>query len=168
MSLRPGIVECWVFRVHPRTGAVEFLLIRRAAHRIFPGLWQCVTGRVEADERLPLAAMREVAEETGFGPAEIEALYDLDQIVPLYSEKTDSIGTSMIFAARVRFDAVVTTSHEHDAMRWVGAVEAPILAIWPAYAESVRRIAMLAGDPARARWFQLDAEGYRVARQPSV
>jgi 8-oxo-dGTP pyrophosphatase MutT (NUDIX family) len=166
MSLRPGIVECWVFRVHPRTGALEFLLIRRAAHRIFPGLWQCVTGRVEADERVPVAAMREVAEETGFGAAQIEGFYDLDQIVPLYHETADALGMSMIFGARVRYDAVVTISHEHDAARWVGPVEAPILAIWPAYAESVRRIAMLAVDPARARWFALDAEGYRVARQP--
>ena len=166
MSLRPGIVECWVFRVHPRRGNVEILLIRRAAHRIFPGLWQCVTGRVEAGERVPMAAMREVAEETGLAPADIEGFYDLDQIVPLYNETSDAVGTSMIFAVRVRSDAVVTMSHEHDAMRWVSDAEAPDLAIWPSYAESVRRVQELAGDPGRARWFALDAEGYRIARRP--
>ena len=47
MSVKPDLVECWVFRVVE--DAVEILLIRRAAHRIFPGLWQCVTGGVEGN-----------------------------------------------------------------------------------------------------------------------
>ena len=55
MSLRPDLIECWIFRVpaptspaDARTDAerLEILLIRRAPHRIFPGLWQCVTGGV--------------------------------------------------------------------------------------------------------------------------
>ena len=49
MSLRPDLVECWVFRVAPPADAadprpevdrLEILLIRRSASRIFPGLWQ--------------------------------------------------------------------------------------------------------------------------------
>ncbi len=95
MSLRPDLVECWVFRVvspvspdDHRSDAerLEILLIRRAPHRIFPGLWQCVTGGVEPDEFVPAAAMREVLEETGLGAAEIEAFYDLDQVAPFYDE----------------------------------------------------------------------------------
>ena len=72
MSLRPDLVECWVFRVSPSAG-VEILLIRRATHRIFPGLWQCVTGGIEPGERVPEAALREVREETGLAGADIEA-----------------------------------------------------------------------------------------------
>ena len=76
MSLRPDLVECWLFRVPPATTGdprrdadrLEILLIRRAAHRIFPGLWQCVTGGVEPGERVPAAAMREVREETAARP----------------------------------------------------------------------------------------------------
>ena len=76
MSVRPDLVECWVFRVVPPSGPsdvrpdaerLEVLLIRRAPHRIFPGLWQCVTGGVEPGERVPAAALREVEEETGLG-----------------------------------------------------------------------------------------------------
>src|SRR3990172_8313844 len=40
---------------------------------IFRGLWQCVTGGLHDGERVPLAALREVAEETGLGPDDIEA-----------------------------------------------------------------------------------------------
>ena len=177
MSLRPDLVECWVFRVlspvsadDPRTDAerLEILLIRRAAHRIFPGLWQCVTGGVEPGEFIPAAAMREVREETGLGPGEIEAFYDLDQVAPFYDEGSDAVVVSAIFAARVRPDAEARESWEHDGLRWVPAAEAPRLAIWPSYAESVRRVREQLLDPALEPWFRLDADGRRIARRPTA
>jgi 8-oxo-dGTP pyrophosphatase MutT (NUDIX family) len=177
MSLRPDLVECWVFRVVPpatpadaRTDAerLEILLIRRAPHRIFPGLWQCVTGGVEPGERIPAAAMREVEEETSLGRAEIEGFYDLDQVAPFYDEGADSVVVSAIFAARARPDAAPRASWEHDALRWVPAAEAPSLAIWPSYAESIRRVRDVLLDPALAPWFALDADGNRTARRPTA
>jgi 8-oxo-dGTP diphosphatase len=177
VTLRPDLIECWVFRVaapaspqdaRPDADRLEILLIRRAAHRIFPGLWQCVTGGIEAGERVPAAAMREVAEETGLGPDEIEAWFDLDQVAPFYDEGTDAVVVSAIFAARVRPDAEPRASWEHDGLRWVPASEAPRLAIWPSYAESIRRVREQLLDPEAARWFLLDADGARVARRPTV
>ena len=175
MSLRPDLVECWVFRVVPPSSAadtrpdadgLEILLIRRAPDRIFPGLWQCVTGGIEPGERVPMAALREVREETGFGADETEAFYDLDQVAPFYDEGADAVVVSAIFAARVSPDAVVRSSDEHDGARWVPAAEAPRLAIWPSYASSIARVRDALLDPARARWFELDREGRRIARRP--
>lgn len=177
MSIRPDLVECWVFRVVPAAGPtddrseaerLEILLIRRAPDRIFPGLWQCVTGGVDQGETVPAAAMREVREETGFGPPDVEAYYDLDQVAPFYDEGADGVVVSAIFAARVRPDAAPQTSHEHDDLRWVSAAEASTLAIWPSYAESIRRVRDALLDPAVARWFVLDDAGRRVARRPSA
>ena len=168
MSIRPDLVECWVFRVDPASGGVEILLIRRAPHRIFPGLWQCVTGGVEPGERIPMAALREVEEETGFGRDAIEAFFDLDQVAPFYDEASDAVVVSAIFAVRVRPDAEVRRSHEHDDLRWVPAADAPSLAIWPSYGESVRRIREQLTDPALARWFALDLDGRRLARRPTA
>ncbi|TMD32284.1 MAG: NUDIX domain-containing protein [Chloroflexi bacterium] len=73
---RPDLVECWVYRAGAR--GLEILLIHRAPGRILPGLWQCVTGSVEPSERVAAAALREVLEETGYGPDAVEAFYDLD------------------------------------------------------------------------------------------
>jgi 8-oxo-dGTP pyrophosphatase MutT (NUDIX family) len=177
MSVRPDLVECWLFRVappaspdDPRTDVerLEILLIRRAAHRIFPGLWQCVTGGVEPAELVPAAAMREVLEETGLGAAEIEAFYDMDHVAPFYDEGADAVVVSAIFAARVRPDAEARESWEHDGLRWVPAADAPRLAIWPSYGESVRRVRELLLDPALEPWFRLDADGRRVARRPTA
>ena len=167
MSLRPDLIECWLFRVIPPAERLEVLLIRRSASRIFPGLWQCVTGGVEPGERVPMAAMREVEEETGFRSADVEAWYDLDQVAPFYDEGVDGIVVSAIFAARIRPDAEARLSHEHDALRWVPAAEAPALAIWPSYADSIRRIRDLLLQPELARWFELDADGRRIARRPA-
>ncbi len=177
MTLRPDIVECWVFRVVPSSGAadrrpdaerLEILLIRRAPDRIFPGLWQCVTGGIEAGERVPAAALREVEEETGFGAADIEACYDLDQVAPFYDEGTDAVVVSAIFAARVRPDATPRISREHDGLRWVTADEAAALTVWPSYAESIRRVRTTLLDPQPAAWFLLDSDGRRVARRPKA
>ena len=167
MSLRPDLVECWVFRIGPSAG-VEILLIRRAAHRIFPGLWQCVTGGIEPGERVPAAALREVREETGLSGTDIEAFYDLDQVAPFYDEGSDGVVVSAIFAVRVRPDAKPVVSWEHDGLRWAPAAEVPAAVVWPSYAESVRRVAEVLTDPDRERWFRLDAEGRRTARRPTA
>jgi len=165
VSVRPDLVECWVFRVNPAVG-VEILLIRRAAHRIFPGLWQCVTGGVEPGERVPDAALREVREETGLASGDIEAFYDLDQVAPFYDDGSDAVVVSAIFAVRVQTTATPRLSHEHDAMRWVAAADVPAAVVWPSYAESVRRVAEVLTDPAREAWFRLDGDGRRIARRP--
>jgi 8-oxo-dGTP pyrophosphatase MutT (NUDIX family) len=156
------IVECWLFRV-PAPGRIEVLLMRRSRGRIFEGLWQPVTGRPEAGEVAPLAALREVGEETGLGPADIEAVYTLDQVVQLYSPARNAIAHAVLFAARVRPAAEVVISDEHDDHRWVDAEEAPALSIWPAYRESLARIQRLVAEPEFARWFELDGEGRRRA-----
>ena len=177
MSVRPDLVECWVFRVAPPGGPadprpaaerLEILLMRRAPHRIFPGLWQCVTGGIEPGERAPIAALREVEEETGFGGSALEVLFDLDQVAPFYDEGGDAVVVSAIFAARVGPDAVARPSHEHDSVRWVPAAEAPALVVWPSYGESIRRVRDLLLDPDLARWFELDRDGRRIARRPTA
>ena len=162
MTSRPDIVECWVFRV--RDGGPEVLLIRRSPGRIFPGLWQCVTGRLDRDEPIPLAALREVEEETGFGPADIEAFFDLDQVSSFYAQEPDALATSVIFAVRVGSDAEPRLSNEHDAYRWAPPDEALRLAVWPAYDESIRRITNHLMDAELAPWFELTMDGRRIRR----
>ncbi len=163
MPLRPDLVECWVFRV--RGGALEFLLVHRAQGRIFAGLWQPVTGSIDEGESVPLAALREVAEETGFAGPDVEACYDLDQVAAFYDEGSDALLLSALFAVRVRPEAALRLSSEHDEGRWVDAETALRLAVWPAYADAIARIRERLLEPGIARWFALDpTTGRRLAR----
>ena len=160
--VRPDLVECWIFRVS--ASQPEFLLLRRAPGRIFPGLWQCVTGAPETGERIPQAALREVAEETGFGAQDIEGFYDLDMVSSFYDQGPDAIVLGAIFALRVRPEADVHLSHEHDAYRWAALDEARALAVWPSYAECLDRVRARLIAPADASWFELDLDGHRSRR----
>jgi 8-oxo-dGTP pyrophosphatase MutT (NUDIX family) len=160
--LRPDIVDCWIFRVGP--AGAEILLLRRAPGRILPGLWQCVSGSLERGERVALGALRELAEETGIGPGDIEAFYDLDLVNQFHEPTVDAVLLSAVFAVRIRPDAVPRRSHEHDAEHWLGPDEAHREVVWPGYREAIDRIRRDVLDPAREPWFRLDLEGQRIPR----
>ena len=154
-----------MFRL-PVIGRPEVLLVRRAPHSIFPGLWQPVTGHLDPGERAPAAALREVAEEVGIGPAETEAFYDLDEVRLFYDEGPDAILAAAVFALRARPEAVLRLSADHDAMRWVALDEALEEVTWPSYPGTLHAIASHLVEPERARWFELDRSGRRLARPP--
>ena len=170
--LRPDLVDCWVFRVPdappaPKDeppGPVEILLIRRAPGRILPGLWQCVSGSVEDGERVALAAVREVTEETGLGPEAMEGFYDLDLVNQFHEPSVDGVMLSAVFAARVRNGIEPVLSHEHTAFRWLPLEDAWREVVWPGYRDAIERIRDHLLDPGRALWFLLDPrDGNRVA-----
>jgi 8-oxo-dGTP pyrophosphatase MutT (NUDIX family) len=177
--LRPDLVDVWIFRpiageaatdegTGPASSApVEFLLLRRAkGDAILPGLWQGVSGGLEPRESSVDAAVRELSEETGFGPDQIDRFYHLDQVNQFLDPSSGGILilSAIVFAVRVKPGAEPVLSHEHDMLRWVSPDQALELAVWPAYRESIRRIVENLLDPERASWFELTLEGERARR----
>ena len=164
---RPDLVDCWIYRV-PRTARnvehPEVLLVRRAPGRILAGLWQCVSGSLEPDERVAVGALRELAEETGFSGEAIEAFYDLDLVNQFHEPSMDAVVTAAVFAVRVQPHAEPTLSGEHDAARWLSVHEAHDEVIWPGYRTAIERIRDDLADPERASWFELTVEGDRRTR----
>lgn len=164
---RPDLVDCWIYRVPMTARNVEhpeILLLRRAPGRILPGLWQCVSGSLEAHERVAIGALREVEEETGFAGEAIEAFYDLDLVNQFHEPSLDAVVTAAVFAVRVAPHAEPALSREHDEARWVFLPDALEELIWPGYRTAVERIRDDLADPERAAWFELTQEGSRRTR----
>jgi 8-oxo-dGTP pyrophosphatase MutT (NUDIX family) len=167
LSIRPDLVDCWIYRVARTARDVErpeILLLRRAPGPILPGLWQCVSGSLEPDERIAAGALREVAEETGFGVADIEAFYDLDLVNQFHEPSYDAVVTAAVFAIRIGTDVEPTLSEEHDAARWLEVDDAYADVVWPGYRTAIERIRDDLGDPERAPWFELTLGGDRMPR----
>jgi 8-oxo-dGTP pyrophosphatase MutT (NUDIX family) len=164
---RPDLVDCWVFRVVHSARSVastEVLLMRRSPRRILPGLWQCVSGSLEDDDRVAIGALRELREETGFGADDIEAFYDLDLVNQFHEPSYDAIVTAAVFAVRVRPGSDPALSHEHDGARWLAIDAAHREVVWPGYRTAIERIRYDLIDPERAAWFELTLEGERAPR----
>ena len=164
---RPDLVDCWVFRVVHSARDVpstEILLLRRSPGRILPGLWQCVSGSLEDADRVAIGALRELHEETGFGPDSIEAFYDLDLVNQFHEPSYDAVVLAAVFAVRVRADAELQLSHEHDGARWLPIDQAHAEVIWPGYRTAIERIRDDLSDPERAPWFALTLDGDRAPR----
>jgi 8-oxo-dGTP pyrophosphatase MutT (NUDIX family) len=152
--VRPDLVACWLFRLDP-DGRPEILLIHRAPGRIYAGVWQCVTGRLEGDERVADGALREVEEETGLTGGDIEAVFETDIINWFHEQSVDAVWCEAVFAAQVRADAEVRLSHEHDDARWLTPAQAKVLVVWPAYERAIDAVAWLVEHPAKASHYRL-------------
>ncbi len=153
MSARPDLVACWLFRLDTR-GDPEFLLIRRAADRMYAGMWQCVTGKLEAGERILDGALREVAEESGLGTSDLEAIFDTDIVNWFHHDSLDVLLCEAVFAARVRPGAEVVISDEHDDARWLSSDEARALVTWPAYERAIDFVEWLIAHAGKAEAFR--------------
>jgi 8-oxo-dGTP pyrophosphatase MutT (NUDIX family) len=166
MPTRPDLVAVWIYRVPDPTypDRIELLLLRRAPPRPLAGLWQCVTGSIEPDERIAMTALRELAEETGIDGAAIEAFYDLNLVSEFHWPDIDGVLAEVAFAVRVRPGTEPVLSPEHDAAGWVEPADAIRLSVWPAYREAIERVATILIEPDRAAWLQTDLDGRRIVR----
>ena len=152
--VRPDLVACWLFRVDAG-GRPEILLIRRAPGRLYPGLWQCVTGKLEAGERIVDGALREVEEETGLGRGDLDAVFETDIVNWFHESAVDGIMGEAVFAARVRTGAEVRLSAEHDDLRWLAPAAAIEVVIWPAYRRAIETVVWFVAEPKKAAAFRL-------------
>lgn len=95
---------------------LQVLLLKRV--KTEKGEWHPVTGNVEPHEPIPIAAVREVAEETGFD-VRPEPL----GLTHTYAAKGRRFHETM-FVASVPQDEAVVLSEEHTESAWLGPDEA--------------------------------------------
>lgn len=139
-------VEVCVFRF--RRDAAEFLMLRRAdGERVYPGIWQFVTGKVRTGETALAAARREIREETALEPLRF---WVVPHCSTFYDASRDTVQIVPMFAAQADPDAEPRLSREHSTYRWVDAAEADRRLVWPGQRAglSIVRSAVLQGEQA--------------------
>lgn len=140
------------------TPALEVLLIERADR---PGFWQSVTGSLDAhDEPPPEAAWRELAEETGFGPADGAQLHDWQQAIvyDIYPHWRHRYAPGVTQNTEHWFGLVLPTPRaprlsprEHTAHAWLPWQAAAERCFSPSNAEAIRSLPSRAQARAQTR-----------------
>ncbi len=126
---------------------LRFLLLRRAPHNSYPGIWQPVAGKIKSGEKAWQAGLRELQEETGFLPRNF---YTLDHVSSYYLHTTDEILQVPAFMAEVE-QKEPTLNHEHDDFQWLTLNEAMETASWQPYRKALISIPnLLDSSPALA------------------
>lgn len=125
MKIISNLIEAHIFR--KRKEGIEFLLLKRAENQIYPGIWQMVSGKIEADEKAYESAVRELKEETGLTPLKI---WVAPKVNSFYSDVSDTICMVPVFAIQVDKKSEVKLSNEHTEFKWVSSKKAKKMLAW--------------------------------------
>ncbi len=124
---RVSMVEVCVFRM--TADQPSYLLMRRSDNEeLYPGLWQYVTGTIEAGETAVEAALRELHEETGFDAIR---LWTVPFVNSLYDRNHDTVEMLPVFCAQVEPGIAPKLSTEHALCEWLPFDQARRRLIWP-------------------------------------
>jgi 8-oxo-dGTP diphosphatase len=125
-NIESTIVEVCIFKTGG--GGPRYLVLRRSAgDRLYPGIWQIVTGSVERGEHAVHAAVRELNEETGLAA---KRLWRLPFVNSFYDPVGDRVHLCPHFAAEVEERSEPRLSVEHDAYEWCTLERAQALLPW--------------------------------------
>lgn len=95
---------------------LEYLVLKRNNKtKIYPNIWQVVTGTIEINETAIQTALREMKEETGLSPIK---LWVLPYLAKFYERYSDSVQLSPTFLALVDNNNVKLSS-EHLDYSWL-------------------------------------------------
>ena len=125
MNIISNLVEVHIFR--ETENGIEFLLLKRAADQIYPGVWQMVSGKINDNEKAFETSIREIKEETGLTP---EKMWTAPKVNSFYSGVSDTICLIPVFAALVAKDSSLIISNEHCEYIWVNPRKAKKLLAW--------------------------------------
>jgi dihydroneopterin triphosphate diphosphatase len=136
------VFDCHLAR--PDTGGgYEFLLLRRASHKIYAGSWRMVGGKLTADETAWQACLREIAEETQLPVARLLAVPYVNRF---YEWQHDRINDIPVFVALTEAGADPILDDEHSDYEWLPLHVAQERLPWPGQRDGLLAAAALLDD----------------------
>jgi 8-oxo-dGTP pyrophosphatase MutT (NUDIX family) len=128
------IVDVCVFRRKKRK--VEFLVLQRSPEeKLYPNLWQILTGTIAPGETAIRTAIRELVEETSLP---IKTMWTVPYIDTFFVTAEDTVHVSPVFAVEVAATAKVRLSSEHQQYEWLHGKKAQKKLVWPGQAKVIQ------------------------------
>ncbi len=118
------VIDCHIFIL--QKGEPLYLMLKRSENQIYPGIWQCVTGKIEPNEKPYETAIRELNEETGLVPVK---LWSVDRVNHYYEAVKDRMNLIPVFGVMVT-EKTVKLSSEHVEYKWCPVIEAGEIMLW--------------------------------------
>ncbi|MBI5216216.1 MAG: NUDIX domain-containing protein [Ignavibacteriae bacterium] len=128
------IIEIVVFKIE-QDKPKYLLLHRQENERLYPNIWQIISGSIEKNEKSVDAALRELHEETQLKPI---AFWIVPDITMFYDATNDWVHLCPVFAAQVSEGSQPKLSDEHNEFRWLNYEEAVKLPVWHGQQQAVR------------------------------
>jgi len=126
-DVQSQIIEVCVFR--RGEGATQYLLLQRASgEKLYPNIWQIVTGTINAGETAVEAALRELKEETDLT---VRRFWTVPWVDSYYDSTKDVIQAVPVFAAEIDPGNSVRLSGEHQKHEWLSCDDAKDKLVWP-------------------------------------
>ena len=95
----------------------KYLLLKRSKNvKVYPGIWQVITGTMENDESAVQTALRETKEEIGAEPVK---MWTLPFITRFFNPKNDIIQASPVFGMLINPEHQIILSDEHEKYEWL-------------------------------------------------
>ncbi len=116
-NLSSNSVQVHIASFNEEFDVYKFLTLKRAENeRVYPNLWQVVTGTIENGESAIQTALRETYEETGLKPLKI---WNIPHIASYYSWRSDTIFFAPVFGILVDNKSKINLSNEHQSYEWL-------------------------------------------------
>ena len=126
-------MEVCVFKM--LNAEAHFLVLQRAKEeKLYPGLWQIVTGTMKKNESALKAAMRELKEETGFSP---KRCWTIPYVDTYFDLAKNTIQLVPVFAAELDSSSALHLSSEHQRFEWLRFEDAGQRLVWPGQRHSM-------------------------------
>ncbi|MCL5990610.1 MAG: NUDIX domain-containing protein [Bacteroidetes bacterium] len=95
----------------------KYLALQRTEQsKLYPNVWQVVTGKIKKGETALSTTVREIIEEINIKPKKI---WTLPYITTFFDAKRDLINLSPVFGALINKNQKVKLSKEHQAFEWL-------------------------------------------------
>ena len=123
-NIKIRVIDCHI--AYCKNNKYLFLLLKRVNNKIYPGIWQGVTGKINNNELPYQTALRELKEETALTPKKI---WTIDQVNMFYDAKNNVMNLIPIFGVSVETKKIIL-SNEHSEYKWCNIDQAIKLLTW--------------------------------------